>query len=87
MPLSSGDAVGQARVAAFAQGLQRSGWTIGRNVQMDTRWAAADADRIRSDAAELVADCTVVLALGSKASDDPIASITTIAILLDPAAP
>jgi putative tryptophan/tyrosine transport system substrate-binding protein len=55
MPLPADDPVVQARVAAFAQGLQQSGWTIGRNVQIDTRWAAADADRIRSHAAELVA--------------------------------
>src|SRR5262245_44166732 len=55
MPLPADDPVVQARVAAFGQGLQQSGWTIGRNVQIDTRWAAADADRIRSHAAELVA--------------------------------
>ena len=55
MPLPADDPVVQARVAAFAQGLQQSGWTIGHNVQIDTRWAAADADRIRSHAAELVA--------------------------------
>ena len=29
----------QARVAAFLQGLQESGWAVGRNVRIDTRWA------------------------------------------------
>ena len=37
----------QARVAAFLQGLQQLGWTDGRNVRIDIRWAAGNADRIR----------------------------------------
>ena len=39
------DPEGQARVAAFLQGLQELGWTDGRNVRIDTRWATDDADR------------------------------------------
>ena len=35
------DAEFQARVAAFLQALAQSGWTIGRNVRIDTRWAEA----------------------------------------------
>jgi putative ABC transport system substrate-binding protein len=46
---------GQARLAAFQQGLQQLGWIDGRNVQIDTRWAADDADLERKYAAELVA--------------------------------
>jgi putative ABC transport system substrate-binding protein len=42
------------RVAAITQGLQELGWTVGRNVQIDYRWATVNADRIRY-AAELVA--------------------------------
>ena len=34
----------QARLAAFLQGLQKLGWTIGRNVRIDIRWAAGDPD-------------------------------------------
>ena len=45
----------QARVGAFLQGLQQSGWTIGRNVRIDTRWATTDAAEIRRHAAELAA--------------------------------
>ena len=41
--------------ALFRQGLQELGWTDGRNVRIDYRWAAADADRSRTYAAELVA--------------------------------
>jgi putative ABC transport system substrate-binding protein len=45
----------QARLAAFHQGLAQLGWTIGRNVHIDTRWATANAAEIRRHAAELVA--------------------------------
>jgi putative tryptophan/tyrosine transport system substrate-binding protein len=48
------DPLGQARNGVFLQGLQQAGWTIGRNVQIETRWAAGDADRLRTYAAELV---------------------------------
>ena len=46
---------GMARLAAFLQGLQELGWTVGRNVEIDYRWGSPDADRIRKDAAELLA--------------------------------
>ncbi|MGB9656715.1 MAG: ABC transporter substrate-binding protein, partial [Pseudolabrys sp.] len=49
------DAEGQARFTAFLQGLQQLGWTDGRNVRIDTRWAEADAERMRRYAVELVA--------------------------------
>jgi putative ABC transport system substrate-binding protein len=49
------DREGQARVTALKQGLQELGWTDGRNIQIETRFAGADAGRIRSHAAELVA--------------------------------
>ena len=45
----------QARIAAFVQSLAQLGWTDGRNVRIDTRWATADADAIRRHAAELAA--------------------------------
>jgi hypothetical protein len=45
----------QAWVGAFLQGLALLGWTIGRNVRIDTRWATANAAEIRRHAAELVA--------------------------------
>jgi putative ABC transport system substrate-binding protein len=49
------DREGQARVTALKQGLQELGWTDGGNIQIETRFAGADAGRIRSHAAELVA--------------------------------
>jgi putative ABC transport system substrate-binding protein len=49
------DRDGQARVTAFKQGLQELGWTDGGNIQIETRFAGADAGRVRAHAAELVA--------------------------------
>ena len=64
--LVADDPESQARHAAFLQGLPEWGWTSGRNVQIDYRWAAGDADRIRKYAAELVALAPdVILATGS----------------------
>jgi len=66
--LSADDAQGQARLVAFVQGLQQLGWTDGRNVRIDFRWGAGDADRFRRYAAELIALAPdVVLASGSPA--------------------
>jgi len=44
----------QARITALAQGLQEAGWSVGRNVRIETRWSTGDASRLRKDAAELV---------------------------------
>ena len=49
------DAEMQSRNAVFVQGLQELGWTVGRNLHIDYRWSHGDADRLRADAAELVA--------------------------------
>src|SRR5215467_7176210 len=62
----SDDAEGQARLAAFHQGLQQSGWTVGHNVRIDYRWGSDDAERGRRGAAELVAlGSDVILASGT----------------------
>jgi len=53
--LAADDPMGQARVAAFVQGLEAAGWSDGRNVRIDTRWAAADPGNYRKYAAELIA--------------------------------
>jgi putative ABC transport system substrate-binding protein len=46
---------GQARLAAFLKGLQQLGWTEGRNLRVDTRWGAGNAELTRKYAAELAA--------------------------------
>jgi len=54
-PFTADDPEGQARLLAFAQGLQQMGWTVGSNLRIDTRWGAGDAERNRKYAAELLA--------------------------------
>jgi putative ABC transport system substrate-binding protein len=62
----SDDAEGQARLAAFHQGLQQLGWTVGHNVRIDYRWGSTDTERGRRGAAELVALAPdVILASGT----------------------
>src|SRR5499427_7285492 len=59
------DTVHQTWVGAFLQGLAQSGWVIGRNVQIETRWAGSKADGIRRHAQELAALApNVILAHG-----------------------
>jgi putative ABC transport system substrate-binding protein len=66
LPATADDPEFQARLGAFLQGLQESGWSIGRNVGIDTRWATANADDIRRHAAELAAlTPDVILAHGT----------------------
>jgi putative ABC transport system substrate-binding protein len=66
MALSANDPEGQARVAAFLQGLQELGWSIGRNVIVDIRWSAGSKADARKYAAELIALAPdVILAPGS----------------------
>jgi putative ABC transport system substrate-binding protein len=56
LPATAEDAEFQARVGAFLQALALLGWTIGRNVRIDTRWAGAgNAAEIRRHATELAA--------------------------------
>ena len=55
-----------ARIAAFAQGLQETGWTVGRNVRIDYRWGAGDSARYRKYAEELVSlGADVLVGFGS----------------------
>jgi putative ABC transport system substrate-binding protein len=49
------DPEAQARIAAFAEALSQLGWTDGRNVRIDVRWATTNADGLRRHAAELAA--------------------------------
>jgi len=53
--LGSDDQEGQTRNAAFLQALQELGWTVGRNIRIDYRWGAGNAELYRKHAADLVA--------------------------------
>ena len=54
MVLPANDPETQARLAAFAQGLQQLGWTVGQNVRVDYRWGRSNVETLRN-ASELVA--------------------------------
>jgi putative ABC transport system substrate-binding protein len=82
MNLAADDTEAQARLAAFLQGLQELGWTVGRNVQIDYRWNAADADRIRKSAPELVALAPdVIMVTGSPATAALLQATRTVPIV------
>jgi len=68
-PYAAGDAEGQARLTAFAQGLQQAGWTVGQNLQIDYRWGDGKADTMRKYAAELVALAPEVILASTSAAD------------------
>src|SRR6516162_6317328 len=55
MSFNSDDPLGQTRLAAFFQGLENLGWSVGRNLRVDFRWGAGVSDRYRKFASELVA--------------------------------
>ena len=55
MNLAADDAEGQARIVAFVQALQRLGWSDGRNLRIDHRWAAGDTGLFHRYAEELLA--------------------------------
>ena len=66
LPAATDDTDFQVRVGAFVQALGQLGWIVGRNVRIDYRWSAGNADNIRKYAAELVAFAPdVILAHGA----------------------
>lgn len=54
MSVAESDPEARRRLAVFREGLHKLGWTEGRNIQIDVRWAAADRGLMRTYAAELV---------------------------------
>jgi putative ABC transport system substrate-binding protein len=54
MPGDENDPLYKSRVSAFTQALADLGWTDGRNVRIDLRWAGGDPNRIRALVQELV---------------------------------
>jgi putative tryptophan/tyrosine transport system substrate-binding protein len=68
MPATADDSQAQTWLGVFLQALALLGWSIGRNVRIDVRWAGANAAEIRKHAAELVAVAPdVILAQGNTA--------------------
>ena len=66
LPAAADDVEAQTRVGAFLQGLQQSGWSLGRDVRIDTRWATTNAGDIKRHALEMIAlSPDVILAHGA----------------------
>ena len=89
VPGTADDAEYQARMVAFLQGLQQLGWSDGRNVRIDIRYAAGDANLTRKNAAELIALAPdVILAPGSTTVGPLLQATRTVPIvfatILDP---
>jgi putative tryptophan/tyrosine transport system substrate-binding protein len=82
LPAAADDSEWQARVGAFLQALALLGWTIGRNVRIDARWATANAAEIRRHAAELVALAPdVILASGTSTVGPMLQATRTVPIV------
>jgi putative ABC transport system substrate-binding protein len=72
MNIAADDPEAQARMTAFVQELGQLGWIAGRNVKIDSRWSAADNERVRRHAAELVALAPDVIVTNSS---QPVAAL------------
>ena len=76
MPYAANDPQAQNRNAAFLQGLQQLGWTVGQNVQIEYRWSADSEDDTRKYAAELVALSPDVIFVAGNAGIQPLPRLT-----------
>jgi putative ABC transport system substrate-binding protein len=82
LPAAADDPVFQARLAAFYQGLALLGWSIGRNVRIDTRWATTNAAEIHRHAVELAALAPdVILATGDSTMPPLLQATRTVPIV------
>jgi putative tryptophan/tyrosine transport system substrate-binding protein len=76
LPATADDAQYQAWAGAFVQALAESGWSVDRNVSIDTRWTTANADAIRRHAAELVALAPDVILAPGASTVGPLLQVT-----------
>ncbi|MGC2072322.1 MAG: ABC transporter substrate-binding protein, partial [Pseudolabrys sp.] len=82
LPGTADNPVFQARLAAFYQELALLGWSIGRNVRIDTHWATADAAELRKHAEELAALAPdVILATGDSTVPPLVQATRTVPIV------
>jgi putative ABC transport system substrate-binding protein len=71
------DAESQARIAAFQTGLERLGWTNGRNIRIQYRWGAATPDLIELRAKEIVELDPAIILSGSTQVSAALQKLTT----------
>jgi putative tryptophan/tyrosine transport system substrate-binding protein len=76
MHTAADEPASQARLAAFLQGLQESGWVVGRNIRIDTRWSTGDIAQLNRDAAALVAISPDVILAGVGGTIPPLLQAT-----------
>jgi putative ABC transport system substrate-binding protein len=76
LPAASDDLQFQTWVGAFLQALALLGWSIGRNVRIDTRWATTNAAEIRRHAAELAALAPDVILASGSSTVGPLLQVT-----------
>jgi ABC-type uncharacterized transport system substrate-binding protein len=82
LPATASDTEFQAWVGAFVQGLALLGWSVGGNVQLETRWAGGNAEDIRRHATELVALAPdVILAHGASTAGPLLQATRTVPII------
>ena len=76
------DPQSQARIAALLQGLAQQGWIVGRNLQIDMRWAGRDSTRHSGYAAEMLANAPeVIVAVGASIVPPLLAATRTVPIV------
>jgi ABC-type uncharacterized transport system substrate-binding protein len=75
-PYPADDGEGQARLTAFAQGLQQAGWTVGQNLRIDYRWGDGKPNTMLKYAAELVALAPDVILASTSAAVSPLLQAT-----------
>lgn len=87
LPAASDDAEFQTRVGALLQALQQLGWSIGRNVRIDTHWATANAAEIHKQASELALQAPdIIVAHGTSTVRPMLQETQTIPIVFPVAA-
>jgi ABC-type uncharacterized transport system substrate-binding protein len=85
MNLAEHDPETQARLAAFREALQRSGWIEGRNVRIDYRWGGDDAGLFHKNASELVSlapDAILASGFPNMAALQPVAHSVPVVFVL-----
>jgi ABC-type uncharacterized transport system substrate-binding protein len=72
MNVAADDPEAQARKVAYLAGLREHDWIEGRNIRIESRWAAGDAERLRRDASELIALAPEVVLAGGTSTVGPL---------------
>jgi putative tryptophan/tyrosine transport system substrate-binding protein len=76
MGMTADDPESQVRLAAFAQGLQQLGWSVGQNLQIDYRWGGGNAELMRKNATELIALAPDIILAHSSTALTPLLQAT-----------